>query len=51
MRIRDELYRMIRAKANPEVDRSGVQITNLKHTSNRAKMERLYLEINTRLPW
>ncbi len=51
MRIRDGLYRLIREKANPEVDRAGVQITNLKHTSKRAKLERLYLEVSTRLPW
>lgn len=51
MRISDELYRMIREKANPEIDLSGIQITNLKHTSNRAKLERLYLETNTRVLW
>lgn len=51
MRVEDELYRRIRAAANPAVDEAGVQITNLKHTQNRAKLERLYLEVNTRLPW
>lgn len=51
MRINDELYWKIRAYANPDVDDAGVQITNLKHTSNRAKIERLYLELHTRFPW
>lgn len=51
MRISDELYWKIRAFANQDVDNAGIQITNLKHTSNRAKMERLYLELHTRFPW
>lgn len=51
MRMNDALYWKIRACANPDVDAAGVQITNLKHTSNRARMERLYLELHTRFPW
>lgn len=51
MRINDELYWKVRAYANSDVDNAGIQITNLKHTSNRAKMERLYLELHTRFPW
>ena len=51
IRMNDTLYWKIRACANPDVDAVGVQITNLKHTSSRAKMERLYLELHTRFPW
>ena len=51
MRISDELYWRIRAFSNQDVDNAGIQITNLKHTSNRAKMERLYLELHTKFPW
>lgn len=51
MRINDELYWKVRSYANPDVDDAGIQINNLKHTSNRAKMERLYLEIHSRFPW
>jgi len=47
MRIQDTLYKQVRDKMNPAVDGAGVAITNLKHTSNRAKMERLYLELST----
>lgn len=50
-RINDTLYAMIRDRANPAVDAAGVAITNLKHTSNRAKLERLYLAVHTRLPF
>lgn len=51
VRISDELYRAIRAVANPDVDAAGVQITNLKHTTTRAKMERIYLTLHTRFPF
>lgn len=51
MRINDKLYWKARAHVNKNVDDAGVQITNLKHTSNRAKMERLYLEFHSRIPW
>lgn len=51
MRITDELYWKIRAYANKAVEQAGIQITNLKHTSNRAKLERVYLEMHSRFPW
>ena len=50
-RIPDRLYAMIRARTDPGVDAAGVAITNLKHTSRRAKLERLYLAIHSRLPF
>lgn len=49
MRVEDKLYEMIRAQANPDVDAAGVAITNLKHTNNRAKLERIYLEVHSRM--
>ena len=51
VRMEDRLYKEIRAYSDPTVDETGVQITNLKHTSNRAKAERLYLEVHSRLPF
>lgn len=50
LRIEDTLYTKIRELANPNVDQAGVSITNMKHTDRRAKMERAYLEIHSRLP-
>lgn len=50
-RIADTLYGMIRALADPAVDEAGVAITNLKHTSNRARLEGLYLALHSRLPF
>ena len=34
---------------DPDVDAAGVAITNLKHTNNRAKLERIYLEAHSRM--
>ena len=50
-RMEDRLYAMIRAGADPRVDAAGVAITNLKHTSRRAKLEGLYLAVHSRLPF
>lgn len=50
-RIRDQMHRDIRAKMNPLIDETGVNIVNVKHTKNRAILERLYLEIHSRLPF
>lgn len=50
-RMTDRLYSLIRQKADPAVDAAGVAITNLKHTSRRAKAENLYLTIHSRLPF
>lgn len=44
------MYQNIRTLANPAVDKAGVAITNLKHTANRAKAERFYLDVHSKLP-
>lgn len=49
MKMEDKLYAMVRQDANPAVDDAGIAITNLKHTNNRAKLERLYLEVHSRV--
>ena len=41
-RINDTVYKMIREKMNPEIDKTGIAVTNLKHTEKRAKLENLY---------
>lgn len=50
-RISDRLYAMIRSRTDPAVDAAGVAITNLKHTSRRARLEGLYLALHSRLPF
>ena len=48
-RINDTVYKMIRAKMNPEIDKTGRAVTNLKHTEKRAKLENLYYWIMTHI--
>ena len=41
-RISDRIYTDIREKMNPAIDRTGVAVTNLKHTKRREKIENIY---------
>lgn len=50
-RIDDVVHRRIRELANPDINRLGISVTNVKHTRNRARMERAYLEVHSRLPF
>lgn len=50
-RINDTIYKMIRQRMNPVIDETGIAITNVKHTNNRAKAENLYYWIMTHLPF
>jgi hypothetical protein len=48
-RINDLLYAEIRKSMNPDIDRTGVAVTNLKHTTNRAKAENFYYMLHSKL--
>lgn len=48
-RIEDTAYQNIREQMNPEIDRTGISVTNVKHTEKRAKLERLYLDIMSKI--
>lgn len=50
-RIEDNAYKRIRQYMNPRVDEAGIAVTNVKHTDNRARLERCYLEIMSRIPF
>lgn len=50
-RINDKAYTNIRERENADVDKIGIAVTNVKHTSKRAKLERVYLEIMSRIPF
>lgn len=50
-RAADVPHRDIMAKMNPQIAQCGIAVVNVKHTDNRAKMERLYLEVASRLPF
>ena len=50
-RAADVPHRDIMAKMNKQIAECGIAVVNVKHTDNRAKMERLYLEVASRLPF
>lgn len=50
-RINDRLNSEIRNKMNPDVDKACETVINVKHTKNRARLERLYYELHSRFPF
>lgn len=50
-RISDTVYCEIRDYMNPVIDRTGVAVTNLKHTERRAKFEDVYWCVHSKLPF
>lgn len=41
-RLKDNVYKKVRLLMNEEVDRNNINITNIKHTKNRARLENIY---------
>lgn len=50
-RIHDTVYKKIREYWNPEIDKTGIAVTNLKHTKNREKAENVYYTIHSKIPF
>jgi hypothetical protein len=50
-RINDSIYTMIRKNMNPGIDKTGIAVTNVKHTQNRARLENLYYWLMTHIPF
>ena len=50
-RIHDNIYAKIREKMNPEIDRTGVAITNLLHTEDREQAENVYYILHSLFPF
>ena len=50
-RINDRVYFEIREKQNPSIDKTGISVTNIKHTKNRDKMENIYFSLHSSLPF
>ena len=48
-RIKDTAYQKIRSYMNPAVDKTGIAVTNVKHTRNRARLEKCYLDIMSKV--
>ena len=49
-RINDTIYKMIRAKMNPQIDATGIAVTNVLHTHRRAVLEGIYYTLHSKLP-
>ncbi len=47
-RIQDTLYTEIRRQFNPQIDATGIAVTNLHHTEKRARLENLYWLLHSR---
>ena len=50
-RISDRVYTDIREKMNPEIDQTGIAVTNLKHTQRREKAENIYYLLHSNVPF
>lgn len=50
-RIQDTVYSKIREKMNPLIDKTGISVTNLKHTENREKAENIYYMLHSKIPF
>lgn len=50
-RIKDICCKDIQRLMNPELADMDISVTNLKHTQRRAKLENLYLMVQTKLPF
>ena len=49
-RISDKIYADVRKKMDERIDNLGINVTNIKHTRNRAIVENAYYVINNILP-
>lgn len=49
-RIGDEIQRDIIHLMNKKIEETGIHVQDISHTDKRAKIERMYFEVNTRLP-
>lgn len=50
-RIDDRIYSEIRNLMNPVIDKTGVSVTNLKHTKKREKFENIYYSLHSKIPF
>lgn len=50
-RIDDQIQKDVIAYMNPKIVQTGIHVNDVSHTKKRAAMERIYLEIHSRLPF
>ena len=50
-RMSDQCHKDIQKLMSQEIADSGISVTNVKHTEKRAKLEKLYLAVQTKIPF
>lgn len=50
-RIKDLIHIGIRNSLDPRIDDTGISVTNLKHTQNRARAENIYYTLHSKFPF
>ena len=50
-RIKDKIHKDIVKLMNADIAECGISVVNVKHTAMRAKMERMYLNVFSKLPF
>lgn len=50
-RMNDQCHKDIQKLMNKKIAESGILVTNLKHTQRRAQFEKLYLSVQTKIPF
>lgn len=50
-RVEDQPHKDIMKKMNQSVSECGISVVNVKHTQKRARMERLYLTVASKIPF
>ncbi len=51
MRVKDQCHKDIQKLMNKKIADAGISVTNLKHTKKRALFEKLYLFVQTKIPF
>lgn len=50
-RMNDQCHKDIQRLMNRKIAETGISVTNMKHTQKRAQLEKLYLSVQTKIPF
>ena len=50
-RMNDQCHKDIQRLMNRKIVETGIFVTNMKHTQKRAQLEKLYLSVQTKIPF
>ena len=49
--MNDQCHKDIQRLMNRKIVETGIFVTNMKHTQKRAQLEKLYLSVQTKIPF